>query len=128
MATYGDLNRDISSPDCKACPTSSQGYFYTDPNNVDVSFTPSPVAKIGADGPGDCLSNYQQIEGNGWYLGNAADPTATASFGPKQGALDSFQDCVTNCGSGCMYATFLYQAQSGNRCYHKMVTQPAANT
>lgn len=107
-STYGDNDRDLSAPNCKACPTPGGYPFWF--NAEPQLFAPAAVARLGATSAGECLSEFAQFNYMAWHVGGNATMEAVPDAA-------TFEACVAACTGGCQYVTFDYVK---NVCERKM--------
>lgn len=117
-ANFGVAGREKDSS-CDACPVMATGFSF-DYLAVNQNFTPSVVARAGADSPADCLAEFAQISDSAWYMGGSAAMEAVS-------AASSFDTCVAACKAedSCQYITFDYDTSA---CSMMKATSQSGNT
>jgi hypothetical protein len=79
-------------------------------SNQDL-FQAQAISEPGADGPGDCLSQFSQVVDGAWFIQQfAANPSPVDDRSPPNNvntntSAANFQACVAQCVDPCMFAT-----------------------
>jgi hypothetical protein len=115
QATYGDGT--LLKTACKSCPAPGTGFAYSF-NGVSYPFAAEVVARSGAKGAADCLSQFAQIRPGTWWL----ESTGTTADSQPQ----SFEECASSCGNGCLFATWNYGV--GNSCRKRAASNTTSST